>query len=190
MIADCTGASWANQWAPILFHFQIFGWMLLAMYLASAGAAGWRLTIEARRARHDRMAMAFWAVVSILLITLFVNRLFNLQALATIAARCAAEGEGWYRDRRPLQVFLIGLAALAAAAGLSIAFVRRKAFDERLVMVGMAALIAFVAARSVSFHWVDAYLRLKIFGLSFNGLIEGAALAPVLFGAARGPRRY
>ena len=54
----------------------------------------------------------------------------------------------------------------------------------------MAALIAFVAARSVSFHWVDAFLRLKILGLNFNGLTEGAALAPVLFGAVRGMRRY
>lgn len=190
MISDCAADSLANQWAPILFKFQILGWMLLAAYAASAAAAGRRLAIEARRIQHDRQAMMFWAAVLILLVILFANRLFNLQALATIAARCAAESEGWYGARRPIQFLLIVAAAAVAGLVLTLALLRRKAFDERLVLAGMAALICFVAVRSVSLHWVDAYLRLKIFGLNFNGLTEGAALAPVLFGALRGPRRY
>jgi len=190
MIADCASEDLANQWAPILFHFQILGWGLLALYLASAGAAGRRLYLEAGKVRPERAAVIFWLTVSLLLIILFFNRLFNLQALATIAARCAAEAEGWYASRRPLQMLLIVLSVSVAGLALVLATLRRRGWDERLVVFGMAALIAFVAARSVSLHWVDAYLRLKIFGLNFNGLTEAAALAPVLFGALGGFRRY
>ncbi|MEK7265876.1 MAG: hypothetical protein AAB227_07230 [Pseudomonadota bacterium] len=190
MISDCAADSWANQWAPILFHFQLLGWLLLAAYAATAGVAGRRLFIEAGRVHQDKKAMMFWAVVALLLVILLVNRLFNLQALVTIAARCAAEAEGWYGARRPIQFFLILAASAIAGLVLALALLRRKNWDERLVLAGMAALIAFVAVRSVSFHWVDAYLRLKVFGLNFNGLTEAAALAPVFFGAAWGLRRY
>ena len=190
MITDCTSADLANQWAPILFHFQVLGWMLLAAYAATAGAAGRRLFVEAGKVRQDQQAMMFWAAIAILLVILFVNRLFNLQALLTIAARCAAESEGWYGGRRPIQILLIIAAAAVAGLFLMLALLRRKNWDERLALAGMTALIAFVAVRSVSLHGVDAYLRLKIFGLNFNGLTEGAALAPVLFAAIRGTRRY
>lgn len=190
MIANCAGDGWANQWAPVLFQFQVLGWALLAMYLAAAGAAGTRLYVEAAKIRPDRQAMIFWASVMVLLVILFTNRLFNLQALATIAARCAAEADGWYRGRRPIQFLVIVASAAVAGLVLTLAFLRRKNWDERLALAGMAALIAFVAVRSVSFHWVDAYLRLKIFGLNFNGLTEAAALGPVLVGAVRGLRRY
>lgn len=177
----------ATYWTPVLFHFQILGWLLLAMYLATIGAAGLRLRQEATKASLNQATLAFWAVILIVLVILSVNRLFNLQALVTIAARCAAESEGWYLGRRPVQIALIVLAAAIALGVFVRAYLHRKAVDERLVLAGMAALTAFVAVRSVSFHWVDAYLRLKIFGLSFNGLTEGAALGLVLAGALLRP---
>ena len=182
MIADCTGDGLATYWTPILFHFQILGWLLLVAYLIAIGAAGRRLRGEADRASLDRKAAGFWAVILILLVVLFFNRLFNFQAVATIAARCAAESEGWYLGRRPIQIALIVVTAAVALSLFVRAYLHRKAPDERLVLAGMAALIAFVAVRSVSLHWVDAYLRLKIFGLNFNGLTEGAALGLVLLG--------
>lgn len=187
MMADCTGDGLTTDWAPILFHFQILGWLLFVLYLATIGATGLRLRREAMKVSFDRTALAFWAVVVIALVILCANRLFNLQAVVTIAARCAAESEGWYGERRPFQLFLVGIVAAAGFAGFVLAFLRRKTADERLVVAGMAALVAFVAARSVSFHAVDAYLGIRIFGFSFNGLTEGAALGLVLLGALSRP---
>jgi hypothetical protein len=187
MMANCTGDGLATYWAPILFQFEVSGWLLLALYFATIGAAGLRLRQEAMKASLNQGTLAFWAVIVIVLVMLSVNRLFNLQALVTIAARCAAESEGWYSERRPFQLLLVGLAAAAGLAGFVFAFLRRETADERLVVGGMAALIAFVAARSVSFHGVDAYLGTKISGLSFNGLTEGAALGLVLLGALSRP---
>ena len=190
MIVECASDGWANQWAPILFKFHILGWALLVLYLAAMRASWRRIYQETSSIRPDRSTSTFWLIVLALLAILFINRLFNLQALATIAVRCAAEAEGWYQMRRPLQVLVIGAAAIVAALILALAFLRRKALDERLVLAGLVALVAFVAVRSLSFHWVDIYLRLKIFGLNFNGLTEAAALLPVYLGTVRGLRRY
>lgn len=178
-----------NFWAPILFHFQILGWALIAGYLFGVAAAGRRFVIEARHPLQDRSAMIFWAIVIIILLLLMANRLFNIQLLATLAARCAALDEGWYGERRPFQ-FLIILLSCAAGAGVALlVFLRRPKWDERLVLFGLIALVVFAAIRSLSFHWIDVYVRMKIFGLNFNGLTEGAALAPVLFGSAIGGDR-
>lgn len=190
MIAECASAGWANQWAPILFKFHILGWALLVLYLVTMREAWRRIYQETSSIRPDRSTTTFWLIVLALLAIMFINRLFNLQALATIAVRCAAEAEGWYQMRRTLQVLLIGVATVVAALILALAFLRRRAFDERVVLAGLVVLVAFVAVRSLSFHWIDAYLRLKILGLNFNGLTEGAALLPVYLGTVRGLRRY
>ncbi len=188
MIVECVSYGWATQWAPKLFQFQISGSMLLALYLAAGVATGRRLAKEAEKLHPDKATVIFWAVITAFIAILFINRFFNLQALATIAARCAAQAEGWYAGRRPMQFIIVALSVAYSVQFFVFAFLRRKAWDERLVLTGMVALVAFVAARSVSFHWVDAYLAARVYGLSFNGLAEGATLAPVLFRAALGPR--
>jgi hypothetical protein len=140
-------------------------------------------------AAAQKRSLQFWTVVVTIVVLMLVNRLFNLQSLATEAARCAAAAEGWYDDRQPFQ-FALTIAALVIG-GLIVALVgmRRPAWDERLALAGLVALVAIVAARSFSMHAVDSFLFLKISGLSFNGLTEAAALGLVLIGALRGGRR-
>lgn len=190
MFAECVSYGWGADWAPKLFQFQLAGTALLALYVAAGVATARRLAMEAGAVRPYRSTVIFWLVVTTVITALFFNRLFNLQALLTIVARCAAEAEGWYAGRRPVQLILVALSIAYSIQFFVFAFLRRKAIDERLVLAGMATLIAFVAARSVSFHWVDAYLGARVYGLTFNGLAEGAALAPILMGAVFGRQRY
>lgn len=190
MIADCASNALTTEWAPGLFQFQIQALMLLLFYLATMAACGRRLYLEAGSVHPERATLALWGSVAILLAILFANRLFNLQALATIAVRCAALAEGIYEGRRPLQVAAIAVAVVCAGLAFAILSLRRRTADERLALAGIVALAAFVAARSVSLHGIDGYLGLKVLGFSFNGLAEGAALTLILAGALRGSPRY
>jgi hypothetical protein len=185
MIPECAGNEWAVQWAAGVLHFRPTGWMLILVYTATIGVAGRRLAGEIKSGAQ-KQSVRFWTVVTILLVLMMLNRLFSLQSLATEAARCAAAAEGWYNVRQPFQFAFTVAALVIGGMIVALAGMRRPSWDERLALAGLVALVAIVAARSFSMHQVDSFLFLRISGLSFNGLTEGAALALVLVGALRG----
>lgn len=184
-VLDCASVSSERLWTPTILQFDASSLALAGLYAATIGAVGLRLYAEAGKPTLDKNALQFWAAALAVLLILFANRLFNLQFLATLAGRCEALGGSWYYGRRPLQFALIaGLGALGLW-GLFLVLRRTRAPERRMAIIGLSVAIVFIAIRAVSFHWVEAFLRIKLVGLSLNGLTEGAALGIVLLGAIR-----
>lgn len=181
----CTTVSSEKLRASSIFQIDATWIALTALYLLALAMLGRRVTAEARRPDRNNRALRFWTFGFCVFLILLFNRLFNLQFLLTLTARCAAFVDGWYGDRRPFQFALIVFLAVAGSVFLMRAYFRRSDICERLTLLGLVALIVFGAIRALSFHWVDAALSVRLFGLTANGLLEAAALAPAFFGAAQ-----
>ena len=176
---------WApNLWVPSIFQVDATWIALTTLYAVALCAVGWRLYGAARRPAIDGTGLRFWAVALGVMAFLFANRLFNLQFILTLAGRFAATGEGCYESRRPVQALAIAFVSVGGLATVAFALSQIRESDWRLVVLGIAGLVAFIAARAVSFHWAEAVLGQRVAGLTLNGLAEAAAIAPVIWGAA------
>ncbi|MEZ5919931.1 MAG: hypothetical protein R3C60_01130 [Parvularculaceae bacterium] len=187
-MSGCAQYEFDHSWAPAILKAGPAGWALLAFYLLVLAAALFRAVKEAQALHLDKKEVRFWLIVAGVLLALLANRLFDLQSVLTVTGRCAAIHEGWYAGRRGMQEWFVSgvfvLGAFTAVAGAL--FLRPQSRTDRWAVAGLVALIFFVAARAVSLHAIDHFLRRSIAGLTINGLLEGAALLLILLSASNG----
>ena len=110
-MGDCILA----RWQPVIGDPSWQGWATVLVYLATAALAflASRAAFPQPTARQERV---FWVLVLLLLTGLAVNKQLDLQSALTAAGRCLARAQGWYGQRRLVQMgFLLGLALLATA---------------------------------------------------------------------------
>lgn len=176
MISPCVMGSWRNLWAPHLFEFSFSGWLLIGFYVVVIAICARRSLLEADSAR-------FWSWVAMALALFLVVRLLNLPDLATLAARCDALADGWYRQRRPAQVFIVAAFGLCALAAAIFAALSRAGITQKIAAAALLALFLFVMARTVSLHALDSLLGTKLGGGHLNGAVEAAALGAIAFAA-------
>jgi hypothetical protein len=145
-----------------------------------------------------RTSVAFWLVLTLVMLTMGVSRMVDLGPLLTDHGRDIARDYGWYEDRRTLQrtaveAVIIGgvVGALVAAAWLAFA----AAPEHPLAAMAIVYLATFVAVRAISLHQVDQLLyNHPIEGVRVNALLElggiaAVCLAAVVSLALRTPRR-
>lgn len=147
-----------GEWQSAIEAADMADWVTVAAYLAAAGlsarAAGHARTEEAPR------EIAFWRLTALLLVFLGINELLDLQTLLTSAGRAYAKEEGWYEQRRAVQlVFVVVLAAVAAIVGAATLWLtRRTHFTVRLALIGLVFIGLFVLLRAASFHHLNDIL--------------------------------
>ena len=189
MVLSSDGEGWIGRWSPGIGDPTPLGWFTVAAYLVAA-----LLCLRARRvAREERAAGArhcshmFWLVGVLGLFGLGVNKQLDLQTAFTEFGRILAREQGWYEDRRMVQLAFIAGVLTAALIGLGwlVRVSRKDARRLRLAIVGAAGLAAFVAIRASSFHHVDILLREQLFGLRWNGWLELGGIACVAVAAGR-----
>lgn len=125
------------------------GWMITVAYLLVA----WTCV-------RTRGARGFWITLAVVLVVLGVNKQLDLQTALTGAARDVAKEQGWYAERRGVQV-AVAVGALVVVAGLAFAAVRalRGEFARAWPAVAGIALIgAYIALRMTSIHEVDVVM--------------------------------
>ena len=189
MVLSSDGEGWIGRWSPGIGDPTPLGWFTVAAYLVAA-----LLCLRARRlAREERAAGAqhsshtFWSVGAVGLFGLGVNKQLDLQSAFTELGRILAREQGWYDDRRTVQLAFIAVVLAAALVGLGwlVRVSWKDARRLRLAIVGAAGLSAFVAVRASSFHHVDILLRQQLLGLRWNGWLELGGIACVAVAAAR-----
>lgn len=153
-------------------------WLTLANYAAAFALC----LVAAHRARRSRRA---WTALSAVVLVLLVNKAFALDAMLAGLGRSLAKADGVYDGRRPFQ-----LAAILVLLGLLPYGLRwaRQRIDRRdlplqLAALCVMALAAFVAARALSFHYLDKLLALGPGFIKLNGLIENAVVCGIVTGA-------
>ena len=207
------GAGWVGNWSPGIGDPTIVGWvtvgayfaaaflcwrafrrssepgpsagkLMLALLAALAGARGRLATLSDR----DRLR-ALWLGLTMVLVLLGINKQLDLQTAFTEGARLLARSEGWYNDRRPLQLAFILFVALLGIAALRAVFLLARGELRRLraVLGGVLFVACFVVIRAASFHHIDRLLGTDVGGFKMNWVIELGGISFIALGAIRPP---
>ena len=172
----------ANQWSPQIGDPTALGWLTVAAYVACA-CLGLAVILRGKVQARGR---AFWAMLTLLMVFLALNKELDLQSALTATGRCIAKAQGWYEGRRAFQrQFIFGLIAIICVGlGLCIYLLRTELRRSGLALLGLAFVCGFVAVRAVGFHHVDLLIKQSLFGFGMNGVLELTGLGLIFINAA------
>lgn len=180
---DCIFATWS----PGIGDPHPMGWVTVGVYLLAGLAAA----LVARRgafpaASRGRERM-FWTLAALLLLFLSVNKQLDLQSFMTAAGRCMAQAQGWYENRRVVQVaFILVLAGTGVLVFLGLMRLLRGTLARTgLALLGLVLVTVFVVIRAAGFHHMDVLIDTRVAGMRMNWLLELPGPLMVLAAALR-----
>ena len=181
-ILTCT----QSRWSPRIGDPGLWAWATVAAYALCAVLA-LRVALRSDPGRERQ----FWIMMTLLTALLGVNKELDLQTAITTMARCTAQLQGWYQDRRIVQSqFIIGLlAATLTGFALGLYLMRRHLVRNGAAILGLATVACFVAVRAVGFHHFDRLINTRLMGVSFNFMFEVSGLILIALNAAVLQRR-
>lgn len=174
------------RWQPVIGDPGWRGWTTVLLYLAAMGVAlhASRAPFPAATRLRER---AFWMLTALILGFLAVNKQLDLQSALTALGRCMAQAQGWYGQRRLVQVaFLAGLAIAAVVFLAALLHLLRGSWPRSaLPVIGLVFVCTFVLMRAAGFHHMDRILGMPLLGLRANNLLEWAGPVLIMLGALR-----
>jgi hypothetical protein len=171
-----------GRWVAGIGDPSVMGWVTVAAYGAAA-----LLSLRCARRAAAPLEFRFWAVLSIGLVLLGINKQLDLQSLVTQMGRDLAIQQGWYESRRMVQAAFIGcLMAAGFGVGALLFWVTRQLpGTTQIAALGLVMLVVFVVIRGASFHHVDEMLGSGFEGIRYNWLLELTPLAVIAVSALR-----
>ncbi|MGZ8919349.1 MAG: hypothetical protein ACXW3L_00055 [Limisphaerales bacterium] len=172
-----------DVWRPGIGDPTFMGWLTVVAYFGAACLCG-RELMKARRINGPREKTFFWATLAILLVFLGFNKQLDLQTLLTLTARRIAIAQGWYENRRIVQIVFVSVVGIAGVFTiLAMRLLVWKHRDLRLPLIGFVVLLVFVVARAASFHHIDQLINFRMGWVRMNWVLELGAIALVAWGA-------
>lgn len=180
------------RWRPRIGDPSFMGWFTVAAYAAAAVLC----FIAARRcqefsdAGQGRRRCLMWAGIAVLMSFLCINKQLDLQSLFTDVGRVLAAREGWYDQRRTVQLwFVIAVATAAAMTFVIMAWKIRSILRESiLLLLGLSSLLTFIVIRAASFHHFDMFIGSQLLGIRVNWILELSGIGLIALSAARSAR--
>lgn len=184
---DALNACVSRQWSPEIGDPSVVGWLTVLAYGITA-----ILGFSAARKSGDRIVRLFWIALTMLLVALMFNKQLDLQSALTAAARCLSQMQGWYEDRRVVQLlFILAIAVLGLMIGLlSLWGLRQHLGQIGIALIGFIFLICFVLIRAAGFHNFDALINADFMSIRMNWLLELSGLALISINAIWALRKY
>ena len=144
-----------GEWQASIAHPAMSDWVTVAAYMIAVLASA--LASRQAEKRHQHRERSIWRIIALLMLALAINEPLDLQSLITIASRANAHANGWYEERRMVQlVFVIVWGAAVAVAGCAILFAARHSHPAvRLALVGVVLIGLFMFVRAASIHHLD-----------------------------------
>ena len=168
----------------------VLGWVTVIAYCL----ATLRCTLKAFSYDKNEGNYRFWVYLAVFLLFLAINKQLDLQSWFTQAMRTVAHAQGWYENRKSLQLlFIIFLGAGMLLALLSIRFYLAQSWHNYpLTWIGIVLLSTFILMRAASFSHIDRMIHYPIFGIRLNGVMEIGSIALIIFGSYfnKLPRRF
>lgn len=146
----------------------MMGWFTVFAYVFAALLSALVLILGPSNRR------SIWYFITLALVLLAVNKQLDLQSAMTAIGRCMAKVQGWYEDRRIVQVvFIYALSAFSLLLTLTLAWNLRDEFKRNwLAFFGFAFLVTFVVVRAAGFHHFDRFIGFELYGVRMNWLME------------------
>lgn len=145
----------------------VAGWLITVGYAAVAilcARTAWAARARGLGATAHRTAVVFWLALGVAIIALAVNKQLDLQSDVTAFAKGVAQRQGWYEERRTVQVVFIAMMFLGIVVGgaAAVRFFRHVPREGGLALMGVACVAVFALLRAAQFNHVAG--RLPSFG--------------------------
>ncbi len=176
-----------SVWSPKIGDPHLMGWVTVGVYLLAGLAAASVVRRDAFPPGTRGRERTFWTLSALLLLFLAVNKQLDLQSFLTAAARCMAQAQGWYENRRVVQlafILMLAMAGVLALLGLR-RLLRGTLARTGLALLGLVLVTVFVVIRAAGFHHMDVLIGTQIAGMRLNWLLELPGPLLVLVAALR-----
>jgi hypothetical protein len=148
----CGFDAWMDIWGD--------PWLSGSIFMISYGVTALLIFKAARQAAaRERL---YWRLCGSLFLFQVVNTNLDLHALIWTTGRCLSHAQGWYDQRKEIQIALLVGLALFVAIILFIVFIAffRNIFRNILLTLGVAIAIGFTLVKGISYHGLaDFYGR-------------------------------
>ncbi|QRZ13338.1 hypothetical protein JWJ88_01355 [Paracoccus methylovorus] len=170
----------AHDWTPTIGDPEITGWLTVLSYLICL-----LLALRVLFRRPAGAARGLWLTIAVLMAFLAVNKQLDLQTALTATGRCMARAQGWYDNRRLVQLAFIAGLVLGVVITLVWAtkILRGHMRRNGLALLGLAVLCGFVLVRAVGFHHVDMLISADFANVGYNFWFENAGLLLIAINA-------
>jgi hypothetical protein len=182
-IADCAVSSFKLQLGDLdALNLALFAGYVLATLLAFAVL--WKRPFPETSTRRETL---LWVLAALVLVFLTANKELDLQGWISATGRCLARIEGWYKDRRLVQLQFIRILLVCTLAFAIILFlaIRGTLARNALPFLGFVLLVAFIGLRAISIHHVDHFLRIEFASIRLHRLVEASGLILIIWGEIR-----
>lgn len=127
----------------------------------------------------------YWIAITITMVLLAFNKHFDLHFLIAVTAKCIAWSEGWYEQRRLLQLWLIAAIFILGVVSLIVlvTYFIRKSRQYYLSIFGAVILLSLFLLRTNSFHGLDEFFGAYVMGIRTVWILEFAGQALILWNA-------
>ena len=179
-----------GRWRPGIGDPTPVGWLTVVAYLGAALLCWRTLRAERRLEEPARRLVLFWALMTVGMLALGINKQLDLQSFFTQVGRSLARRGGWYESRGDVQrLFILALVCGAVGALLTmLCLLRHHLRAVGVALLGGVFVLTFVVVRAASFHHVDVLLNSRLEGVRLNWVFELGGIALVAWGARIGRR--
>lgn len=172
-----------GRWSPGIGDPTIMGWITVGLYLVCS----WQCREVSVKGAGSLSAMErlMWHALFIGLLLLGINKQLDLQTAFTELGRVLALQQGWYENRRSVQIYFIySVLAVAFTLLISALYLAKKSpWPTTISLIGSICLVSFVVIRATSFHHVDLLIVSSFMGISMNWILEIGGIGIVALGA-------
>ena len=172
-----------GRWVPSIGDPTIIGWVTVVTYFIVA-----IICLKAAfTSSSEKSIKNFWLFLTLCLIALAINKQLDIQSLFTQIAKDTAISQGWYKDRRLVQIGFIILIGLLGITALTIIIrtYRNTSSSVKIALAGCVILFVFILVRASSFHHMDIFINMKFAGVKMNWLLELGGLTIIGTGGFR-----
>src|ERR1051325_4494275 len=164
----------ALAWHPEVGDPTFLGWFTVIAYALAAWLSLRAGLLRVRQSGADGEAARCWLSIALMLALLGINKQLDLQTLLIELGRRAARAEGWYEQRRLVQLLFVGALAIAMTVFLLTLLVKRRDFIAQtpLALAGIIFLTAFVFIRASTINHADRLLGRRVHDKSWAWILE------------------
>lgn len=149
------------NWKPGDFTF--LGWTVTFAY-GLAAILCWRRGFGVGRKHIDPEDRSMWRFFSAALLALGLNKQLDLQTLGLRFLRHLAGSQGWYQQRRTVQMIFVIVAVFAGILFFAFLLLRKKNFFRRnpQTLAGLILVIGYLLIRAAGINHIDASLGINL----------------------------
>lgn len=171
----CGVQHWTQFWGDPWVSGTIF---MVAYFMAA-------LLILREVGRAECRERTLWRICGALFLFQVVNTHLDAHALIYTVGRCLAHAQGWYEDRRQVQVFaVLSLAwVVLLILGVTAIWFFRAILGNLLLVMGVSVALGFTVVKGINLHGFEVYYGGTYGPFRGADLIELSGIALALLAA-------